>query len=202
MRVPVIAAGGIGDARGIAAAFALGAAAVQIGTAYLFCPEAQVARAAPRGAAAARDDGTALTNVFTGRPARGIVNRVMREVGPISPLAPDFPLAAGGAGAAARRDGAGGLGRLHVALVRPGRRTRPRGACGRADPPAGLGGAGADRRRASSIGGASPVHPTLHDTGLAEGGGMDFTGRLRPRKRPCLTVPSPPSPTGYAPTSP
>jgi nitronate monooxygenase len=94
VRVPVIAAGGIADARGIAAAMALGAAAVQIGTAYLFCPEARVA--APHRAAlrAARDDGTALTNVFTGRPARSIVNRVVREVGPVSPLAPEFPLAA------------------------------------------------------------------------------------------------------------
>jgi nitronate monooxygenase len=95
VQVPVIAAGGIADARGIVAAMALGAAAVQIGTAYLFCPEAQVA--APHRAAlrAARDDGTALTNVFTGRPARSIVNRVVREVGPVSPLAPAFPLAAG-----------------------------------------------------------------------------------------------------------
>jgi nitronate monooxygenase len=92
--VPVIAAGGITDARGAAAAFALGAAAVQVGTAYLFCPEAivdPVYRAALR---AARDDGTALTNVFTGRPARCLVNRLVREVGPISELAPQFPAAA------------------------------------------------------------------------------------------------------------
>lgn len=93
--VPVIAAGGIADARGIVAAFALGASAVQIGTAYLFCPEAKVA--APHKAAlrAAKDDHTALTNVFTGRPARGIVNRVMREIGPMSDLAPEFPFAGG-----------------------------------------------------------------------------------------------------------
>jgi nitronate monooxygenase len=93
--VPVIAAGGIADARGIAAAFALGAAAVQIGTAYLFCPEAIVS--APHRAAlrAARDDGTALTNVFTGRPARGLVNRAIRELGPISRDVPAFPLAGG-----------------------------------------------------------------------------------------------------------
>ncbi|HEU0220670.1 MAG TPA: nitronate monooxygenase family protein [Paracoccaceae bacterium] len=95
VRVPVIAAGGIADARGIVAALALGAAAVQIGTAYLFCPEATVAGPHRAALRAARDDSTALTNVFTGRPARGIANRIMREVGPISPLAPAFPLAGG-----------------------------------------------------------------------------------------------------------
>ena len=95
VKVPVIAAGGITDARGIAAAFALGAAGVQIGTAYLWCPEAKIS--APHRAAlkSARDDGTALTNLMTGRPARGFLNRVMREVGPISDVAPAFPLAAG-----------------------------------------------------------------------------------------------------------
>lgn len=93
VRVPVIAAGGIADARGVAAAMALGAVGVQVGTAYLLCPEADTSPV-HRGAlssTAART--TALTNVFTGRPARGIVNRVMREVGPMSPLAPPFPLA-------------------------------------------------------------------------------------------------------------
>jgi nitronate monooxygenase len=95
VRVPVIAAGGIADGRGIVAAIALGAAGVQIGTAYLFCPESLIA--APHRAALkeARDDATALTNLFTGRPARGIVNRLMREVGPISDVAPAFPLATG-----------------------------------------------------------------------------------------------------------
>ena len=95
VRVPVFAAGGIADARGIAAAFALGAAGVQIGTAYLFCPEARIS--APHRAALqnARDNMTAMTNVFTGRPARGIVNRVMRELGPIAREAPAFPLAGG-----------------------------------------------------------------------------------------------------------
>jgi nitronate monooxygenase len=95
VKVPVIATGGISDSRGIAAALALGAAGAQIGTAYLFCPEAKISapyRAALKGA---RDDGTALTNLMTGRPARGIVNRVMREIGPLSDLAPEFPLAAG-----------------------------------------------------------------------------------------------------------
>ena len=95
VKVPVIAAGAVTDARGIAAAFALGAAGVQIGTAYLWCPEAKIS--APHRAAlkSARDDGTALTNLMTGRPARGIINRLMREVGPISEVAPEFPLAAG-----------------------------------------------------------------------------------------------------------
>ena len=93
--VPVIAAGGIADGRGIAAALALGASAVQIGTAYLFCPEAKVS--APHRAAltAASDEDTELTNLFTGRPARGIVNRLMHELGPLSPDLPAFPLSAG-----------------------------------------------------------------------------------------------------------
>ena len=92
--VPVIAAGGIVDARTVAAAMSLGAAGVQVGTAYLLCPEATtsaVHRAALKSDAARH---TALTNVFTGRPARGIVNRIMREIGPISAAAPAFPLAA------------------------------------------------------------------------------------------------------------
>lgn len=93
--VPVIAAGGIADARGIVAAFALGASAVQIGTAYLFAPEAKVSALHRQALREARSDGTALTNVFTGRPARGIVNRIIREVGPMSDLAPAFPLASG-----------------------------------------------------------------------------------------------------------
>jgi nitronate monooxygenase len=91
--VPVIAAGGVADARGIAAAFALGASGVQIGTAYLFCPESRVSplhAAALRGSAATQ---TALTNVFTGRPARSIVTRLMRDVGPLAPDAPPFPFA-------------------------------------------------------------------------------------------------------------
>lgn len=93
--VPVIAAGGIGDGRGIAAAFALGAAAAQIGTSYLFTPEAKIPEVHRAALQRAGDDSTALTNVFTGRPARGVVNRVMREVGPLSDLAPAFPTAGG-----------------------------------------------------------------------------------------------------------
>ncbi|MGE5523535.1 MAG: NAD(P)H-dependent flavin oxidoreductase [Rhodospirillaceae bacterium] len=93
VKVPVIAAGGIADARSVAAAMALGAEGVQVGTAYLLCPEATtsaVHRAALKSEAARH---TALTNLFTGRPARGIMNRIMREVGPMNPKAPAFPLA-------------------------------------------------------------------------------------------------------------
>ena len=93
VNVPVIAAGGIADAKGIAAALELGAAGVQIGTAYLLCPEVfttAIHRAALKSEAAKH---TALTNLFTGRPARGIVNRVMREQGSISSAPPAFPLA-------------------------------------------------------------------------------------------------------------
>jgi len=94
VKVPVIAAGGIADGRGIAAAFALGAAGVQIGTAYLRCPESRVIAPARSALARARDDSTVITNVMTGRPARGVANRVMREIGPISTDAPAFPHAA------------------------------------------------------------------------------------------------------------
>jgi len=94
VKVPVIASGGIADGRGIAAAFALGAAGVQIGSAYLRCPESRVSALARAALSEARDDSTVITNVMTGRPARGVVNRAMREVGPISPDAPAFPHAA------------------------------------------------------------------------------------------------------------
>ena len=93
VNVPVIATGGIADATGVAAAMKLGAAGVQVGTAYLLCPEATtsaVHRAALESEAARV---TAVTNVFTGRPARGIVNRLVRELGPMNPAVPEFPLA-------------------------------------------------------------------------------------------------------------
>ncbi|WP_029074547.1 NAD(P)H-dependent flavin oxidoreductase [Kaistia adipata] len=93
--VPVIAAGGIADARGVVAALALGASAVQIGTAFLFAPEAKVAPPHRRALDRTAADETAITNVFTGRPARGVVNRLMRDVGPLSADAPAFPLAGG-----------------------------------------------------------------------------------------------------------
>lgn len=93
VKVPVIAAGGIADASGIFAATALGAAGVQIGTVFLLCAECTTS--APHRAAlkSANARHTALTNVFTGRPARGIVNRIVRELGPMSAVAPPFPLA-------------------------------------------------------------------------------------------------------------
>ena len=93
-QAPVIAAGGFADARGVKAMMARGAAGVQVGTAYLFCPEATTN---PLHRAALKSDAaqtTAITNLFTGRPARGIVNRLMREIGPVNPAAPTFPLAA------------------------------------------------------------------------------------------------------------
>ena len=93
--IPVIAAGGISDARGIVAAFVLGASAVQIGTAYLSTPEATISDLHRQALASAQDDSTTLTNLFSGRPARGIINKVMRELGPISQDTPPFPTAGG-----------------------------------------------------------------------------------------------------------
>ena len=93
LRVPVIAAGGMADAAGVRAAMALGAAGVQVGTAYLCCTEANTSaihRAALMSEAARH---TELTTLFSGRPARGIVNRLMRTLGPLHPAAPAFPLA-------------------------------------------------------------------------------------------------------------
>ncbi|MCZ6860753.1 MAG: nitronate monooxygenase family protein [Alphaproteobacteria bacterium] len=95
VKVPVVAAGGIADGRGIAAAFALGAAGTQIGTAYLFTPESLITDLHRAELRAARDDRTALTNVFTGRPARSLMNRIMHEIGPMSEAAPSFPTAGG-----------------------------------------------------------------------------------------------------------
>lgn len=94
VKVPVIACGGIADGRGIAAAFALGAAGVQIGSAYLRCPESKVSAGGRKALSEAGDDSTVITNVMTGRPARGVQNRLMREAGPVSPDAPPFPHAA------------------------------------------------------------------------------------------------------------
>ena len=95
VKVPVIAAGGIADANGVAAAIKLGASGVQVGTSFLLCKEATtnaVHRAALKSEGARH---TALTNVLSGRPARGIVNRLVRELGPMNAAAPAFPLAAG-----------------------------------------------------------------------------------------------------------
>lgn len=93
INVPVIAAGGIADARGVAAAMALGASAVQVGTAYLLCPEATTSTVHRAALKRGTTHVTALTNLFSGRPARGIVNRLMRDLGPMNPAAPAFPLA-------------------------------------------------------------------------------------------------------------
>ncbi|NOX49427.1 MAG: nitronate monooxygenase [Gammaproteobacteria bacterium] len=93
VKVPVIAAGGIADGRGIAAAFALGAAGVQLGTAYLLTPEATISQLHRTALLQCKDNQTALTNVFSGKPARCIMNRMMREIGPMSDKAPSFPTA-------------------------------------------------------------------------------------------------------------
>ena len=95
VQVPVIATGGIADARTMAAALTLGAAAVQVGTAFLFCPEVKILPPHRAALRTARDDSTIITNVFSGRPARGLVNRAIRELGPISDIVPEFPLASG-----------------------------------------------------------------------------------------------------------
>jgi nitronate monooxygenase len=113
VRVPVIAAGGIGDARGIAAAFALGASAVQLGTAYLHCPEAEISPA--HRALLASGASTIFTNLLTGGLARGFAGRLMRELGPVRPEAPPYPLAAAALApirAAAEAEGEYGFGPL------------------------------------------------------------------------------------------
>lgn len=87
VKVPVIASGGIGDAPGIVAAFALGAAA------FLRCPEAKTLSPHRDALRNAKDASTVITNVLSGRPARGLVNRIIRELGPINEIVPEFPLA-------------------------------------------------------------------------------------------------------------
>ncbi|MBO9713573.1 MAG: nitronate monooxygenase [Sphingomonas sp.] len=91
MDVPVIAAGGIVDGAGIAAALRAGAAMAQLGTAYLATPESRIPAPfrALIGAEGSRD--TAFTNLFSGREARGIRNRLMRELGPVNAAVPAFP---------------------------------------------------------------------------------------------------------------
>lgn len=93
IKIPVIAAGAIADGRGVAAAFALGAAAVQIGTAFLVTPESKISKIHRAALAQARDDATRLTTLFSGRPARGLKNRLIENLGPRHPAAPPFPLA-------------------------------------------------------------------------------------------------------------
>lgn len=93
VKLPVIAAGGIADARGVAAAMALGAAGVQVGTSYLLCPEATTTPLHRAALASPRAEHTVLTNLITGRPARGMRNRLLDELGPLSDAPPAFPLA-------------------------------------------------------------------------------------------------------------
>src|SRR5262249_61249962 len=115
------AAGGIADARGMVAALALGASAAQIGTGYLLCPEATISAAFRSALRSAADDSTKLTNVFSGRPARSIVNRLMRELGPLCTDAPPFPLAAGARQPLRRPAGGGQRPGAPPACARPGR---------------------------------------------------------------------------------
>ncbi len=93
VQCPVVAAGGIADAQGVRAALALGAAGVQIGSSYLLCPESNTSSVHRHALISPTAGDTAITRLFSGRPARGIINRLMRELGPLNPLAPDFPLA-------------------------------------------------------------------------------------------------------------
>ncbi len=91
MKVPVIAAGGIADKRGVAAALALGAAGVQVGTSYLLCPESTTSSVHRAALKEARAQHTVLTNLFSGGLARGIPNRLIQELGAVNPIAPAFP---------------------------------------------------------------------------------------------------------------
>ena len=128
VKTPVIAAGGIADANGVAAALAMGAAGVQLGTAYLLCPEATTSAVHRSELRSERVRHTALTNLFTGRPARGIVNRLMRELGPMSAAAPAFPLAASAIAplrAAAEGRGSGDFSPLWAGQIATGCREVP-----------------------------------------------------------------------------
>jgi len=91
VKVPVVAAGAIADARGIAAAFALGASGVQIGTGYLLCPEAGTSKFHREAIRHAHVDSTVVSNVYTGRPARVLASRLTQEIGPMLAAAPNFP---------------------------------------------------------------------------------------------------------------
>lgn len=128
VRVPVIAAGGIADAAGVAAARALGAAGVQAGTVFLCCPEANTSAVHRKALQSPAARHTALTTIFSGRPARGIVNRVIRELGPLPKEAPEFPLAAAALAplrAAAESRGSGDFSPLWAGQNVTGCRDRP-----------------------------------------------------------------------------
>ena len=95
VRVPVVASGGIMDGRGIAAALILGAVAVQMGTAFLTCKESGISEAYKQAITSAREDQTRITRAFSGRPARGIVNRFMAEMeftAEVAEKIPPFPV--------------------------------------------------------------------------------------------------------------
>ncbi|MDP2562214.1 nitronate monooxygenase family protein [Psychrobium sp. 1_MG-2023] len=91
--IPVIAAGGIADRLGVEVALQLGACAAQVGTAYLLCSEATTSQLHRAAITSEQSQHTALTNIFSGKPARGIVNRSMQELGYLSADAPAFPYA-------------------------------------------------------------------------------------------------------------
>jgi nitronate monooxygenase len=93
VNIPVIAAGGIADAQGVKAVLSIGAIAAQVGTAYLLCPESKTSHLHRQAIKSQASIHTAITNIYSGRPARGIVNRAIKEIGPINTSAPEFPLA-------------------------------------------------------------------------------------------------------------
>jgi nitronate monooxygenase len=125
VEVPVIAAGGIGDGRGIAAAFLLGASAVQLGTAFLHCPECPIS---PVHRSALRSQPTLFTNLMTGGLARGVAGRLVRELGPVRPEAPPYPLAASALApirSAAEKKGEFGFGPMWAGQAAPLGRPEP-----------------------------------------------------------------------------
>ncbi|QYJ87599.1 nitronate monooxygenase [Shewanella mesophila] len=109
IEVPIIAAGGIGDSESVQAALLLGASAVQVGTAYLLCHQSKTSQLHRDALQSERRYHSALTTLFSGKPARGIVNRVMHELGPLNPLVPPFPY--GGADMAVLRQYAERMGK-------------------------------------------------------------------------------------------
>ena len=92
VRIPVIAAGGIMDGRGIAAALMLGAAGVQMGTAFLSSPESGISAAWREALRGAKDDSTRVSRIYSGRHARGIVNEFMRKLTPVVDDVPPYPI--------------------------------------------------------------------------------------------------------------